>query len=1121
MLHLHRAERADGLVDALRALLADPLPDPFAPELVAVPTRGVERWVAQRLSNGLGATPGRRDGVCANVLFPSPRALLADAVAAGSGLDPGADPWRPERMAWTLLEVVEECLEEPWLATLREHLRGGAEPRARRLTAVRHLAGLFDRYALHRPELVRAWTAGAGDGAAAPSSPASSAPSVMPWQPELWRRLRARIGHPDPAERIAGACARIAAEPELLDLPPRLSVFGLTRLPAARLDVLRALASAREVHLFLLHPSPALWARIAGNEHGVVTSRRADPTAALPRNRLLASWGNDVRELQLVLERAGEHVAHHHASPSSAPSLLAAIQAGIRDDTPTPGPPLPGVADGRPVLDPEDRSVRIHACHGRARQVEVLRDAVLHVLADDPTLEPRDVIVMCPDIEAFAPLIHAAFGTGEQEPFLQVRLADRALRQTNPLLGVVARLLDLAGERLTASQVLDLADRPPVRRRFRFDDDELARAEEWVREAGVRWGLDAADREPYKLERLAAGTWRAGLDRLLAGVALADEELWQGVLPLGVESGAIDLAGRLAELLDRLGAVLAALRRAQPLAAWAEALAAAADALTAAPERDAWQRGELERLLGDLVEEAEDAEPVDLVLEEVRALLAERLQGRPTRANFRTGHLTICTLVPMRSVPHRVVCLLGLDDAAFPRKAPRDGDDLLLDDPHVGEPDARLEDRQLLLDALMAASDRLIITYTGNDERTNAVRPPAVPVGELLDTIDRTVRFDATDSRRARHAVVRRHPLQPFDPDNFAAGAPWSFDRVTLEGAEALTGPRTEPAPFLPGPLPPAAAPVVELDDLVRFAERPVRQFLRGRLGVRLAGDEEEADDALPVELGHLDQWRVGQRLLEARLRGVELGAAVAAERARGVLPPDGLADELLERLRPTVETIARHALALRQGDARTVDVRVALPGGRALNGAVPGVTGDRLLTAAFARVSPRSRIAAWVRLLALVVAHPGTEWEAVTVGRPQKPGAPDGAVLTVARIVAPPPETAQQYLAALLDLYDRGMREPLPLACRTSAAYAQAMAAGGDAEKAGKDAWESGWRFPQEDAEPEHRLVFGGEPTFTELLEEQARPDEDWDDEEPSRFGRHARRLWAGPLTWEQVTHR
>src|SRR5688572_1028059 len=189
MLHLHRAERADGLVDALRALLADPLADPFAPELVAVPTRGVERWVAQRLSNGLGATPGRRDGVCANVRFPSPRELLADAVAAGSGLDPAEDPWRPERMAWTLLEVVEEALDEPWLGTLAEHLRGGAEPRARRLTAVRHLAGLYDRYALHRPEMVRGWNAGADYDPPGQRRPTSPSPGPTPWQAELWRRL--------------------------------------------------------------------------------------------------------------------------------------------------------------------------------------------------------------------------------------------------------------------------------------------------------------------------------------------------------------------------------------------------------------------------------------------------------------------------------------------------------------------------------------------------------------------------------------------------------------------------------------------------------------------------------------------------------------------------------------------------------------------------------------------------------------------------------------------------------------------------------------------------------------------------------------------------------------------
>ena len=470
------------------------------------------------------------------------------------------------------------------------------------------------------------------------------------------------------------------------------------------------------------------------------------------------------------------------------------------------------------MLDASDRSVQVHACHGRARQVEVLRDAILHLLDEDPTLEPRDVIVMCPDIETFAPLIQATFGAGEvfedddelealpadvRPPDLRVRLADRALRQTNPVLGVIGRLLDLVDERLTASQVLDFADQEPVRRRFGLDDDDLARIEDWVAASGIRWGLDAAHRAPFKLDALAAGTWRAGVDRLLVGVTMTEEEqrLFHDVLPLDdVDSGAIDVAGRFAELVDRLQTTLDALNSPKTIDAWAAAIAGAADALTTTSERDAWQRAELDRILGDVADEAAGSgSATSLVPAEIRALLSERLKGRPTRANFRTGHLTICTLMPMRSVPHRVVCLLGMDDGVFPRKSPRDGDDLMLADPHVGDRDARTEDRQLLLDALLAATDQLIVTYTGNDERTNLVRPPAVPIGELLDVVDRTVR---TDEGRARERVEVRHPLQPFDPKNFTVGElmperAWSFDPVTLHGAEALTTERAQPAPFL------------------------------------------------------------------------------------------------------------------------------------------------------------------------------------------------------------------------------------------------------------------------------------------------------------------------------------
>ena len=764
MLHVHRAERADGLAEALAALCAQPLQDAFASEIVAVPTRGMERWLTQRMSTVLGASPGRADGICAGVLFPSPHGLVSGAVATASGIDPEHDPWLPERAVWPLLEIIEESIDEPWLAMLAGYLgraAGDSDPmrHARRLSVIRHLARLYGRYALYRPTMLGAWAQ--GDDLDAAGQPLAEAAI---WQAQLWRRLRTRIGLAGPAERRDEACRRLAQDRSLSELPDRFSLFGLTRLPAGHLQVLRALAVGRDVHLFVLHPSAVLWDRVAERlprDQGVL--RRADdPTAGLARNRLLGSWGRDARELSCC-SAADLDPAHdsHHGSLRAEPTLLGRIQDAVRADRAAPGAPLPSRPDERPLLDPDDDSIQVHSCHGRARQVEVVRDAILHALAEDESLEPRDVIVMCPDIETFAPLIQATFGAGEAladgdgleasaesvRPIdLRVRLADRSLRQTNPVLAVVSELLELAEQRLTASQVLDLADRAPVRRRFRFDDDDLTRLQDWIAQAGIRWGLDTGQRARYKLGGVESGTWERGLQRLLLGVTMTEDRqrLFEGVLPVDdVDSRSIELAGRFAELIARLGDAMRALSESKPLAEWTAAIAEAADALTASAPREAWQQTELRRVLEEIVTEAGDRAGTELAPAEMRAYILERLHGRPTRANFRTGHLTVCTLMPMRSVPHRVVCLLGLDDGAFPRKAPRDGDDLILEHPQIGERDPRSEDRQLLLDALLAATERLIITYAGNDERTNTQRPPAVPVGELLDAIDATVRLDA------------------------------------------------------------------------------------------------------------------------------------------------------------------------------------------------------------------------------------------------------------------------------------------------------------------------------------------------------------------------------------------
>ncbi len=1140
MLVVHRSERADCLVDALGGLLATPLADPVEAEVVAVPTRGVERWLTQRLSHHLGAEAGRGDGVCANLDFPFPATLLARALAGATGVDPDTDPWRPERCVWPLIELVDEHGGDPVLAPLMGHLRAATPPDLsgrpgplRRLAMARHIADLYDRYAIHRPELLLGWLEDR-DGAA----PA--------WQPHLWRLLRRRIGTPGPAERMDAAAARLRADPGLVDLPERLSVFGLTRLPASHLELLCAIGERRDVHLFLLHPSPVLWERTAGA--GVVSplpSRSEDPTARLAVHPLLRSWARDAREMQLVLaSRDGTGGRHHPVPPhpSRPGGLLQTIQADIRADR------RPGAA-GRAPMDPADTSLRVYSCHGRARQVEVLRDAVLHLLQSDPSLEPRDVVVMCPDIDAFAPLIQAAFGVDPVPapvsdegpghlPRLRVRLADRSLRQTNPLLGVAAGLLELAGSRVTASEVLDLAARPPVSRRFRFDRDELSTLETWVAGTGIRWGIDRAHRRPWELDRVGENTWSAGLDRLVLGMAMADDgcRVYAGTVPFDDMPGsALDLAGRAAEFLARLERALDRLAGPQPAAEWIAALADSVTVLAEGAPGEDWQHDQLERVLAETAESLPAAAPPGtqrgagpvLSLEEIRSLLSERLQGRPTRANFRTGDLTVCTLVPMRSVPHRVVALLGLDDGIFPRLPDLDGDDLLSDSPRVGDRDPRSEDRQLLLDAVLAALDHLIITYSGRDERTNRPRPPCAPVAELLDVID------ATFEGRPRDRVVVAHPLQTFDRRNFRPGAlggegPWSFDRISLAGAVAHSS-QAPPPPWLSAPLPVVDEEVVHLDRLVAFVQHPVRAFLRTRLGLYLTGRDDDLDDELPLELGPLAKWAVGDRLLAAVISGVPLERAVAAERRRGFLPPGAIADPILSDVCSDVAQLHRvlEARGLLSGGAESLEVRVDLPGGRSLIGTVPGVRAGAATQCNYSKLGAKHRLAAWVRFLALTADRPDGGYGAVTVGR----GTGRDAV-AVARLDPPAGSGderghwALERLVALVDLYERGMREPLPLCCRTSAAWVEGRRRGeGDDQLQNRMAreWVSGDLVPGEQDDPEHLEVWGPGAAVSMLLGTAPVPGETgpgWAGE-TSRFAVLARRLWDPLLEHESLEDR
>ncbi|CAN5508523.1 exodeoxyribonuclease V subunit gamma [soil metagenome] len=1097
--HIHRAERTDLLADGLGAMLSTPLPDPFVSELVLVPARGVERWLSQRLSHILGRG-ARADGVCAGVSFRSPRSLIAEVTGTTDN-----DPWAPDALVWPLLDVIDASLDEPWCRTLATHLghfATGEEAvlrHGRRYATARRLAGLFASYAAQRPQVLVDWSAGRFTDGVSVDGVAGPLDADLSWQPQLWRALCQHMPVPVPAVRHLQALTRLRTAPS--GLPARLSLFGHTRLTATDIELLETLSTRHDLHLWLPDSSNALWREFTGPTGPIV---RADDGSHLGvRHPLLATLGRDLRELRRSLPMAeqDDYVGGVQKRPDS---LLGWLQSDIAAN---------GVRPDDRERAGDDRSVQVHSCHGAARQIDVLREVLLGLLADDPTLEPRDILVMCPDIETFAPLIVAGFGLGEvagdRHPAhrLRVRLADRALVQTNPLLGVAAQILTLADGRATASDVLNLAESAPVRARFNFTDDDLESITTWVRESGIRWGIDNAHRARFGLDNYVQNTWRFGVDRVLAGVAMSDDaHAWLNTtLPLDdVGSNKVELAGRLAEFVDRLTSVIDALAGTRPLRDWIDTLGDGVGLLTRADGSDSWQTGQLHREFADIIDRAGEHAAISLQLNDIRSLLDRQLAGRPTRANFRTGTLTVCTMVPMRSIPHRVVCLVGLDDGVFPRLDLVDGDDVLARRPMTGERDVRSEDRQLLLDAVMSATEKLVITYTGADDYSGHRQPPAVPLAELLDVLDQTT------TGRIRSDIVIEHPLQPFDVRNVTPGelgvsSPFTFDPTVLTAATAAAGARTEPQPFPQGPLLVRTDGDLTLPELIAFLKNPVRGFFR-TLDMALPRDEDGISDAMPIELDGLQRWQVGEQMLADLRRGKDRRWVLDAEWRRGTLPPGQLGWRLVKEIRDQADLLARAEAPYRDIPPRAVDVDFELGAGRRLTGTVTPVYGSRVVATTFSRLDGRHLLEPWVRILALAATEPDRDWTAVCIGR--------GGEAEVTRVLGLPAGGAATVLKDLVALYDAGTREPLPLPIKTSYTWADTRLRNRDPEQAARRTWLSKYGGDHED--PAIVRVWGGPSAPLDALLAEPRAGEEVLGED-TRLGAYAVRLWVPLLRAER----
>lgn len=1024
MFSLHHADRFDVLLDALARVLAPAPADPFVADVVAVPSAGV----LDAAMAGLGI----RHGVVANTEFVFPGALVARAL----GGSPENDPWSIDRLTWYVLEELAAAPVPGMPPTT------GSDAWA----IARRVADLFDRYGTQRPQLVRAWATGPddrgiySDGTSILRGDALVAGELGPahaWQALLWRRVRSRIGVPSPPERLPALLEQLSnGEVEPL-LPHRVCVFGLASLSPTMLAVLSALAVQREVHLFVQVPSPAAWASSPHRLGAGQVRNEVDVTASVA-HPLLASWGRPALESRALI-RAVRDVVEIDEGAAVAPdprtSVLAAVQHDLRNDV------KPHLRAG---LDAADGSMQIHACHGETRQLEVLRDALGHLFANDSSLAPHDVLVLCPDLERFAPLVAAVFSRGDLP--IPVRVGDRSLTTEDPLARALVSVLSLASGRASLSEMLSFVQMIPVRLARGWSIDDVERLTEWCMELGARWGLDAGFRTEWEVPaEISNGTWRQVVDRLLAGIAMpapTPRAVPGGTAPFDhVAAEHIPLIGGLADLVARLADLHDDLQHPRPIGAWVELLHELVDGFCEAERDEQWRLQALHADLDDLERAAirpdGSACGIQLPLADVVALLRATLGERAGRPRLRSGAVTVTSLVPQRSVPARVVCILGLDDGAV-RSGVFDGDDVLGLRPCVGERHPRYESRHLLLDAVLAAQDRLIITCTGADLTTNKSVPFVVALSELLDVVGATVTLTAAGGDPHEGApIVVRHPRHGFDERLLVGegltpmvGGPFTFDRRALDAAVARRSAGAESAadessPWAvsdPGPL---ATVSVDVESLVAALVNPSRYFLRERLGITLPSDVEAIDDSIPLGIDPLHYWRLGTDLLEARRIGGSVEQWRSAMFLDGNLPPGAIGAAVLDRVETEVDKMVE--AATEWGVPLAGSGTVPLSSGRA-SGAITGVSKNRLVVVRFTKPRESQHLAAALRLALLQIQEPHRDWEAVLIFRPGSSKKATSVGLRIAGAAEERTQNAEQFVALATELFAWAQRDAVPL---------------------------------------------------------------------------------------------
>jgi exodeoxyribonuclease V gamma subunit len=1013
-LSIYTSNRLEILAGNLAHVLKEPLLSPMENEVIVVQSRGMERWLSLQLAAS--------HGVCSNYRFPFPNRFvneITEKVIPDFRLD---ETFEPGILAWRIMKLLPLCVGRKGFEPLKNYL-GKSVDSLKLLQMSYKIADTFDQYLIFRPDMIFSWEKGQDDH----------------WQALLWREL---VGEGSGNHRAAlgrELLGRLAVWKETEGLPERVSVFGISALPRFYMELLAGIGRFSPVYIFLMNPCREYWGDIVPDKlmkrrtGRAVREQRAPEELHLEKgNSLLASMGELGRDFfDLINEFESEELSYF--SEPGQERLLCRIQQDILDMKER-GP----TGEGNPSLGQEDDSIQVHSCHGPMREVEVLQDRLLEMFHHNPDLYPRDIVVMAPDIEVYAPYVHAVFDLpADDQRRIPFSIADRGITSEGEISAPFLRLLDLKGGRFQVSRVLALLESSALRKAFGLEEKDLDLILNWTKKTRIRWGVNGESRSRFGVPGFRDHTWEAGLERLILGYSMSamEDATFRSILPWHhLEGEETHVLGRFLRFASQLFSAVDSLETPRRLGEWAEILTGILDTFFLADENSSTEMLMLRRVFGELLSienEVNPDAPLDFRL--IRWYLERSIGKRGFGQGFITGGITFCSMLPMRSIPFKVICLLGMNSDAYPRQSSPLGFDLIAKKPRPGDRSQRKDDRYLFLEALLSAREKLYISYVGQGIQDNSMLPPSVLVGEVLDYVSGYV-----DSSGGNHgpSIEIKHRLQPFSPEYFKEKRTlFSYSEKNFASAVALVSQRTAAKPFISSSLSEAGEEWnhVDVEDLCLFFMNPSRFLLERRLDLVLPKRQMAAEESEPFEVKGLDRYKINQNFLSKRLEGVEPGKMIEWARASGLLPHGSVGECLVEGLLENMEGFAEKLESFMKDRTHPpVDVDV-IAGKFRVFGLVNGLYGDRLIQYRTSGLRGKDRLRTWITHLVLN----SLEFEEVprtsmTAGlKPYKGQAADWEAWEY-----PPVENAKEILENLLSIYRSGLARPLPFFPESSFIY-------------------------------------------------------------------------------------